>query len=87
MKLTLDQLQVDSYATQISNQELTEVKGGSTPGCIGYVVVGAIAVGVGYLIGSSSTADTQGHAEASCPEGCTVSCGTGASTSQTQNDN
>lgn len=87
MKLTLDQLQVDSYATQISNQELTEVKGGSTPGCLGYVVVGAIAVGVGYLIGSSSSTNTSSEGHATCPEGCTVSCGTGASTSQTQNDN
>jgi len=33
MKLTLDQLRVDSYATQISETELTEVKGGTTPIC------------------------------------------------------
>ena len=29
MKLTLDQLKVDSYSTQICENELTEVKGGS----------------------------------------------------------
>ena len=29
MKLTLDQLKVDSYSTQICETELTEIKGGS----------------------------------------------------------
>lgn len=38
MKLTLDQLKVDSYASQVSENELTEVKGGTSPVCI---VIGA----------------------------------------------
>lgn len=29
MKMTLDQLRVDSYATQVSETELTEIKGGT----------------------------------------------------------
>ena len=45
MKLTLDQLRVDSYATQVSENELTEVKGGTTPVCvdIGVAVIAAAA--------------------------------------------
>lgn len=30
MKMTLDQLRVDSYATKVNENELTEIKGGST---------------------------------------------------------
>lgn len=41
MKLTLDQLRVDSYATQASEQELTEIKGGTSLYC-GILVVGLI---------------------------------------------
>ncbi len=33
MKLTLDQLKVDSYSTQICENELTEVKGGTSLIC------------------------------------------------------
>lgn len=86
MKLTLDQLKVDSYANQVSESELTEVKGGTSPACVVYGVVAVVAIGVGYLIGSSTTGNTSGHAEATCPQGCTISCDTGASSSQTQND-
>ena len=34
MKMSLDQLKVDSYAAQVSENELTDVKGGSTPLCV-----------------------------------------------------
>ena len=33
MRLTLDQLKVDSYSTQICETELTEIKGGSWVFC------------------------------------------------------
>ncbi|WP_299136865.1 hypothetical protein [uncultured Tenacibaculum sp.] len=32
--MTLDQLRVDSYAAQVNENELTEVKGGSTWTCV-----------------------------------------------------
>lgn len=38
MKLSIDDLRVDSYATQVSENELTEVKGGTTPICVLAVV-------------------------------------------------
>ena len=48
MKLTLDELKVDSYATQVSESELTEVKGGTTPACAlyaaGILIVGAATI-------------------------------------------
>jgi hypothetical protein len=31
MRLTIDDLRVDSYSSQVSELELTEVKGGTTP--------------------------------------------------------
>ena len=33
MKLSLNELQVDSYATQVSENELTDVKGGTSSWC------------------------------------------------------
>lgn len=42
MKLSIDDLRVDSYAIQLSEQELTEVKGGTTIPCGLYVLAGAI---------------------------------------------
>ncbi|MBD3907109.1 hypothetical protein NAL32_21640 [Chryseobacterium sp. Ch-15] len=52
MKLTLDQLRVDSYATQLSETELTEVKGGTTPGCawLGYAAVAAAVTAVAAVV-------------------------------------
>ncbi|WP_422090370.1 hypothetical protein [Tenacibaculum ovolyticum] len=35
MKMTLDQLRVDSYATQVNESELTEIKGGTWIFCWG----------------------------------------------------
>ena len=81
MKLTLDQLRVDSYATQVSGNELTEVKGGTTPWCV-YAGIAVVAIGVGYLIGSSSSGSSSSSASASCPQGCTVECGSGSESSQ-----
>ena len=43
MKLTLDQLKVDSYSTQICENELTEVKGGSGWICVVAALFGAAA--------------------------------------------
>jgi len=42
MKMTLDQLRVDSYATQVNESELTEVKGGTTPLCVVIVVAAGL---------------------------------------------
>ena len=51
MKLSIDDLRVDSYTTQVSELELTEVKGGSTPGCwLGYTVVAAAVTAVATVI-------------------------------------
>ena len=44
MKLSIDDLMVDSYAIQFCEQELTDIKGGSTPlYVLGGVVVTAVA--------------------------------------------
>jgi len=43
MKMTLDQLRVDSYATQVSETELTEVKGGTWLQCFKYAVLLVLA--------------------------------------------
>ncbi|WP_299136863.1 hypothetical protein [uncultured Tenacibaculum sp.] len=40
MKMTLDQLRVDSYAAQVNENELTEIKGGTSPVCL--IIVGAM---------------------------------------------
>lgn len=52
MKPTLDELKVESYSTQVSEKELTEIKGGTTYWCInlGTWVASQISFG-----GSSST--------------------------------
>ena len=34
MKLSLEELKVESYSTQVCERELTEVKGGTTPACV-----------------------------------------------------
>jgi hypothetical protein len=44
MKLSIDDLRVDSYAAQLSELELTEVKGGSTWYCVGDAAIAAAAV-------------------------------------------
>jgi hypothetical protein len=52
MKLSIDDLMVDSYAIQLCEQELTEIKGGTTLPCAGYVLVGTIITTIGYVWGS-----------------------------------
>ena len=60
MKMSLDELKVDSYAVQVSENELTNVKGGTTPACVGAVVVyaGAAILGgaAGYAAGTIAMA-------------------------------
>jgi hypothetical protein len=46
MKLSIDDLRVDSYATQVSDLELTEVKGGTSWPCALVPVVIQIVVEV-----------------------------------------
>lgn len=51
MVLSIEDLKVDSYATQLSEVELTELKGGATPGLLAYIAVVA-AGAVVYTVGS-----------------------------------
>jgi len=65
MRMTLDQLEVNSYAIQMSEVELAEVKGGSGPACAAYaagaVVIAAVAAG-----GATVAAALLQSAHASC---------------------
>ena len=58
MKMSLDELKVDSYAAQVNKNELTEVKGGTTPICVGVAYVGAAILGggAGYAVGTIAMA-------------------------------
>ena len=50
-KLTLDQLEVETFAMQLSEEELSNLKGGTTPGCFlvgAALVAGAAAVWAAY---------------------------------------
>lgn len=49
MRLSIDDLRVDSYATQMSENELTAVKGGTTPWCV-YVGVALVAAGATVIV-------------------------------------
>lgn len=61
MMLSIDDLRVDSYATQLSEMELTELKGGGTPAAIlpylGYAAVAALVTAVGTAVVSGINAD------------------------------
>lgn len=57
MVLSIDDLRVDSYATQLSEIELTEVKGGATPALLGYVAVAALVTAVGTAVVAVINAD------------------------------
>lgn len=46
MKLSLEELKVESYASQVSETELTAVKGGSSAPCGIYVLGAALVTGV-----------------------------------------
>lgn len=49
MKLSIDDLMVDSYAIQLCEQELTEIKGGTTIPCGLYVLVGTVVTVIGTV--------------------------------------
>jgi hypothetical protein len=55
MKLTLDQLRVDSYSTQVSENELTEIKGGTTIQCWQLAAAVATAVAAWWYGGGSTS--------------------------------
>ena len=48
MKMSLNELKVDSYAAQVNKNELTNVKGGSTPVC-GSAVLALAAIVVNLI--------------------------------------
>lgn len=76
MKLTLDQLKVDSYANQVSENELTEVKGGTSPGCVVYGVIAVVGIAIGAIWGASTGSDSSGTVSGTCEHGfeMEVSC-------------
>lgn len=50
MKLSLDELEVESYALQVSESELSEVKGGTTWVCVDFGVAAASLILSGYAV-------------------------------------
>lgn len=63
MNLTLDQLRVDSYATQVSESELTEVKGGTSVPCY-WAITGVAAVAtivVAVIVAANDHAECGEH--------------------------
>ncbi len=49
-KLSIEDLMVDSYAVQLSDQELTQIKGGTTVPCGAYVLIGTMVTVIGTII-------------------------------------
>ncbi len=47
-KLSLDQLEVENFASQLSEEELSNVKGGTTPACALYGAAAAVATAAIY---------------------------------------
>lgn len=76
MKLTLEELRVDSYSTQVSETELTETKGGvwTTPVCADIVIAGISAV-AGIVVASI------GHEHDHCDSTVTTTTNPDGSTS------
>jgi hypothetical protein len=60
-KLTLDQLEVENFAMQLSEEELSNLKGGTTPGCylVGAALVAAGAAVWAAYVNSRPTSYTQ----------------------------
>jgi hypothetical protein len=56
MTLSIEDLRVDSYATQLSELELTELKGGVTPAWLAYVAVAVVGT-VGAIVVSAINND------------------------------
>jgi hypothetical protein len=87
MKMTLDELRVDSYSTQFSETELTQLKGGlaSTPGCVDVAVAAITALGV---IGGALAGQVEDHTHTHCDSTTTVTnetdeCGNTTTTTTT----
>lgn len=80
MKLSIDALKVDSYAMQVSENELTEIKGGTTLPCALYFVGAAVATGVTYVIVTALNNDSD-HKE--CTNTTTTTTGNGTTTTTT----
>lgn len=53
MKLAIDDLRVESYSTQVSELELTEIKGGTTPVCAFAVAYAAELIAAGAVIAAA----------------------------------
>ncbi|MEW7280692.1 hypothetical protein ABW636_19045 [Aquimarina sp. 2201CG1-2-11] len=64
MKLSLNELQVDSYATQVSENELTDVKGGTSLACLRVAAkwLAVTAAISGYLDEAARNADPRDQA-------------------------
>jgi hypothetical protein len=59
-KLTLDQLEVENFAMQLSEEELSNLKGGSTAACISAAVAVATYLSTFYGGGGASTGSSSG---------------------------
>jgi hypothetical protein len=72
MKLSLDELKVDSYAVQVSESELAEVKGGTGWVCVdlGIAVVNTIIAGYAAYNSGSGGTTTNGTNTTSGGSGC-----------------
>lgn len=51
MKLSLEELKVESYSTQVCEQELEAIKGGTTPACAVWVGIDIAIAATGTLAG------------------------------------
>ena len=69
-QLSLEQLEVESYAVQPSEMELTDLKGGSTPAC--YAAGAAIVVGAMALYGALASRPQQTVEYEISPQGDTT---------------
>lgn len=54
MKLSINDLRVDSYATQVSELELTEVKGGTSPVCVYLGITAAEALAAAAVVAAAA---------------------------------
>ncbi|WP_257669570.1 hypothetical protein [Parapedobacter tibetensis] len=59
MKLSIEDLMVDSYAVQLCEQELTEIKGGTTVPCGVYVLVGTVITTIGIIVAATASKPKQ----------------------------
>jgi hypothetical protein len=66
MKMTLDQLKVDSYSSTVSEKELTEIKGGTAWWCVAVEVAAAVIIAV-VTSGDSGSSETPETPETPTP--------------------